>query len=242
MIMNMSSQTKQTGASLMEMMVGLALSFIVTASMVALMSNSMGSATRITQMSKLTDDLRTAMNIMSRDVRRANYNANAIYCFANSDCADPDLDGTAPQAADIMIAADSEDCFVYGLDRNWDGNADNDGGGAFRRVIDGEGVGRVEMWIGDSTPTCAGGGANDWLSLTDPDLVSITEFRVLDSEDETGSYRQELIEQVDGEERILIQRVRFVQLELSGELILDNTISRNVRDTIKVRNDFLTHL
>ncbi len=69
-------------------MIALALSLIVTSSMVVLMGNSMGSATRIIEMSQLTDELRNSMSMMSRDVRRANYNVNAIYCFANSECGD----------------------------------------------------------------------------------------------------------------------------------------------------------
>lgn len=230
---------RQAGASLMELMIGLALSAVVTSSMVVLMGNSMGSATRITQMSKLTDELRTAMSMMSRDVRRANYNANAIYCFANSQCGDPELDGSAIQAADISIDAGADPCFVFGLDRNWDGNADNDGGGAFRQVTENQ-VGRIEMWIGSTTPTCTGGDG-DWLPLTDPEIVNITEFRV-DNSEAVGTYEQELIEQVDGVEQVLIQRVRFVQLEIGGELIIDDSISRTVQDTVKVRNDFLTHL
>ena len=54
-------------------------------------------------MSQLTDELRNAMSMMSRDVRRANYNANNIYCYANSDCG---IDRVAPaeQASDVTIS------------------------------------------------------------------------------------------------------------------------------------------
>ena len=66
----------QAGVTLIETLIGLALSVIVTVSMVSLMANSMGSATRIIQMSQLTDELRNTMSMMSRDIRRANYTAN----------------------------------------------------------------------------------------------------------------------------------------------------------------------
>ena len=73
----MNSFKKQAGVSLVEAMIALALSMIVVASMVAVMANSMGTATRIIEMSQLTDELRNSMSMMTRDVRRANYSANA---------------------------------------------------------------------------------------------------------------------------------------------------------------------
>jgi type IV pilus assembly protein PilW len=76
----------QRGATLIELLIGLALSLIVTSSMVVLMSNSLGTATRIIQMTQLTDDMRNAMSMVSRDVRRANYSAYAYKCYGNSDC------------------------------------------------------------------------------------------------------------------------------------------------------------
>ena len=85
---------RQAGVTLMEAMISLALSLLVTTAMVTLMGNSMGSATRIIEMSQLTDELRNAMSMMSRDIRRANYNSNSIYCYANSDCG---IDGSASQ-------------------------------------------------------------------------------------------------------------------------------------------------
>ena len=48
------------------------------------MANSLGTATRVIHMSQLTDELRNAMSMMTRDVRRANYSANGIFCYGNS--------------------------------------------------------------------------------------------------------------------------------------------------------------
>ena len=214
----------QAGVTLIEVMIGLALSLIVTAAMVALMSNSLGTATRIIQMSQLTDELRNAMSMMSRDIRRANYSANSIYCYANSDCG---IDGSATQSADIAITG-GNDCFIFGLDRNWDGDASNDDAGAFRRNTVGT-VGVVEMWVGGSSPNCAAA-SSDWVAVTDPDFVDITTFTI----DDSGSFQQSLATEGGG---TLTQRTRQIQMQIGGRLILDNTISRQIEDTIKVRND-----
>ena len=205
-------------------MIGLALSLIVITSMVGLMSNSLGSATRIIQMSQLTDELRNAMSMMSRDVRRANFSANSIYCYANSDCG---IDGSATQSADISINGDN-DCFIFGLDRDNDGNASNDDGGGFRLMTTSN-IGRIEMWVGDSTPNCNATNT-DWVAVTDPDFVDIELFNV----DDADSYSQSITTESGG---TLTQRSRLVLMQIEGRLILDNAITRRIENTIKVRND-----
>jgi prepilin peptidase dependent protein B len=229
----MKSIHKQAGMSLIETMIALAMSLIVTSSMIVLIGNSMGSATRIIEMSQLTDELRNAMSMMSRDVRRANYNSNNIYCYANSDCGESG--GPAVQSSDILdsagdvLAADTS-CFVFGLDRNYDGNANNDGGGGFRRRIDDtSGNGMIEMWVGTTVPVC-GSTSAEWVAVTDPDFVDITGFRV--SGEDTF---ENTLEQESG---TLTQRVRYVEMEINGQLTMDNTIRRTIRDKVNVRNHF----
>jgi hypothetical protein len=85
------------------------------------------------------------------------------------------------------------------------------------------------MWTGTGLPNC-GTASNDWVAVTDPDFIDITIFNV----DGSSSFSQELTQ---GGGVTLTQRTRRVQLQLSGRLILDNSITRTVEDTIMVRND-----
>ncbi len=141
---------RQTGVTLIEMMIGLALSLIVVSSMVSLMGNSMGTATRIIQMTQLSDELRNTMSMATRDLRRANYNANAYQCYSNSDCG---IDGLDLQVGAITI--ENNNCMIFNLDRDQDGSAGSYRAGGFRLSSDG-GVGYIEMWVGDAdaTPAC----------------------------------------------------------------------------------------
>jgi type II secretory pathway component PulJ len=216
----------QTGASLMELMISLALSLLVTTAMVVLMSNSMGTATRIIQMTQLSDELRNAMSMMTRDLRRSNYSANAAYCYANSDCG---IDGSAAQVGDIVI--DGGSCMTFNLDRNQDGNASTDPAGGFR-LSDAGGVGFLEMWVGDSEPECADDNGGNWVEVTDPDYVDITDFEIDDSNSIVGSITTE-----GG--GTLTQRTRQISIRVEGQLLLDDNITRRLEDTIKVRNDWL---
>jgi type II secretory pathway pseudopilin PulG len=220
---------RQAGFTLIEAMIGLALSMIVVTSMVGLMSSSLGTATSIIQMSQLSDDLRNTMSMVTRDMRRANYNANAYQCYANSDCG---VDGTTNQVGIVTINA-NKDCLIFNLDRDQDGDGSTDGAGGFRRVEDNNAVGFIEMWVGvgGASPTCAGA-STDWIALTDPDVVDVTIFSIDDADSLTGSVTEEGGGTVN-------QMTRQIEVIVSGTLTRDSDITRTMEDTIKVRNDYI---
>ena len=220
---------QQAGASLMEVLVAMSISLVVTASMVALMANSLGTTARIVKMTKLADDMRVAMQMMTRDVRRSSYNANSMFCYANDDCA---TDGAIIAAGDITIA-DTNDCFTFLTDRDHDGDSTENDAGGFRRVTSG-GVGVIEMWTGDANPDCdADAGTAGWVQVTNPEDMDIFGFTV----DENLSYTQVVHD--DGAGNTLSQKVRKLRMAMQGRLVLDNTIVRRVEDVISVRNDLL---
>jgi type II secretory pathway pseudopilin PulG len=225
---------RQTGASLMEVMIAMSISLVVTASMIALMANSLRTTARIIQMTKLSDDMRVALQMMSRDVRRSSYNANSMYCYANTDCAD---DGIVTAAGDItLVDLDADavaDCFTFLMDRDYDGDSTEDNAGGFRRVTDGDGIGSIEMWTGDSAPDCTDApGAAGWVQITDPENMNISVFSV----DDNLSYTQNILD--DGVTTVSM-KIRKVRMTMEGRLVLDNTIMRQMEDIIAVRNDLL---
>jgi len=233
---------RQAGVTLIEAMISLALSLLVTSAMVVLMANSLGTSTRVIHMSQLTDEMRNAMSMMTRDVRRANYSANSLYCYGYSKCGF--AGGNAEQTGDIQIGAGGS-CFTFTLDRGFDGDATNDAVGAFRRVTTG-GVGVIEMWIGagGTTPDCASAaGAANWIELTDPTTVNITALTI----DDAGSFTKEFSESktstFDSRQRE-IHIVMQGRLRLEEDMVtagsLDQTIvARELEDIIYVRNDFI---
>lgn len=212
---------------MLEVLLSVSLSLVVTAAMVALMANTLGSTSRIVNMTKLTDDLRATMQMLTRDVRRSSYNANAMYCYANEDCGS---DGSATLAADISIAAGG-DCFTFLLDRDHDGDSTEDDAGGFRRATSG-GVGVIQMWIGDAAPDCLAGDAN-WAQVTNPDSMDITAFGI----DDDLSYTDLVFD--DGAGTTISQKVRKLRINVQARLTADNSITRELEDVISVRNDLL---
>ena len=229
---------RQAGVTLMETMISLALSLVVTTAMVILMANSLGTATRVIHMSQLTDELRNAMSMMTRDVRRANYSANAIFCYGNSNCGA--AGAIAEQVGDIAVVRSGEwECFTFALDRNSDGNAANDPVSGFRRVPVGD-VGAIEMWTGaaGAEPNCGSNpGADGWIQVTDPRTVNVTAFTLDDAE----SFTRDIEE---SETSTFTNRQRQLQITMEGQLVLeeargDVVVQREVGDIIYVRNDYI---
>jgi hypothetical protein len=221
--------SRQAGASLMEVMVAMSISLVVTAAMVALMSNSLGTTARIIKMTKLSDDMRVAMQMMTRDVRRSSYNANSMLCYSNDNC---DTDGSIVAAGDITIN-EANTCFTFLLDRDHDGDSTENNAGGFRHVTVGD-VGVIEMWTGGASPDCASAaGSAGWVQITNPENMDIFGFIV----DENLSYTQLIQEDELGNTKS--QKVRKLRMNMRGRLVLDNTIVRRMEDVINVRNDLL---
>jgi Tfp pilus assembly protein PilW len=228
--------SKQTGATLMEVLVAMSISLVVTAAMIAMMANSLGTTARIIQMTKLTDDMRVALQMMSRDVRRSNYNVDSMYCYSNPNC----TSNAIKEIADVDIP--SSECFWYLTDRNQDDYTDLDAiaAGGFRRMLvdqdDGSpDVGVIEMWTGGAAPDCsAAAGAAGWVQITNPESMDIFSFSV----DDDLSYTQ-VIKVDDAGNTAVSQRVRKVRMEIQGRLVLDPTIVRQMGDVIAIRNDLL---
>ncbi len=213
----------------MEVLVAMTISLVVTAAMIAMMSNTLGTTARIINMTKLQDDMRVAMQMMSRDVRRSSYNAFSQLCYANNDCGG-DSSGLS-LAGDITIN-DANTCFTFLMDRDHDGDSTEDAAGGFRHVVDGE-VGVIEMWTGGNSPDCgADAGAAGWVRITDPEALDIFAFSV----DDDLSYEETIL---DNGVDTVTQRVRKLRMDMQGQLVLDNSIQRHIVDVIDVRNDLL---
>lgn len=229
---------RQSGLTLMEMMISLALSLVVTTAMITLMGNSMGSATRIIQMTQLSDELRNAMSMLSRDVRRANYNPYSLHCYANADCGIDDDDPMKVNFIDDLdvVAYQGNACLLYFLERAAPtGEPGAIGGGGFRLAAT-DGVGRIEMWTGAAAPPddCSG---NNWIAVTDPSFVNITDLTIEEDEGLTGTFSDTVLRK-DGSV-LLDMRTRQVRMQMEGQLLIEPTIVRRIEDTIRVRNDFI---
>ncbi|MEJ8567246.1 hypothetical protein [Elongatibacter sediminis] len=236
-----TTHARQTGATLVEMLVASLLSIVVSSTAIVLISDGLGNNARILEDTRLSNEMRRTMQIMSRDVRRAGYTAAAMWCLANTVCL-PDASINLPVDADLPLLgsfdlpagiqiAESNDCFIFEVDRNRDGTISADEYGAYRsRTVNG--ARRMEAWTGSTVPDCA---ADDsaWIGLTSSQLVDIVNFRVDDDQSVQEVVATDLLGNTTN------QRLRRVRLVLQGRLRNAPEFQQTLETTIDVRNDIL---
>jgi type II secretory pathway pseudopilin PulG len=112
----------QKGFTLLELLIAGLISIIVSSGMVILMASTLGTGTQTIKMTQLSAEMRTAMQIMTRELRRANYHSTYANCFGDTDClstptADfPNRAGIDTKVKEININGGG-DCFWFFYDR-----------------------------------------------------------------------------------------------------------------------------
>lgn len=213
---------KQGGFGLIEMLISMALSLLAITVMVVLMASTLGAGAKTIQMSRLSQELRSSIQLMSRDLRRANYHSGFLNCFSNVNCRN---DLNISTYVNTIQINDAGNCFWYWLDRNSDADLSNDAVGGFRHTTVG-GVGVIQMRIsGNSAANCDDEAG--WELITDPDTVDITSFNISNAD----SYTEALTKSGD------VQNVEKISLNISGQMAGNPDVQREIQDLILVRND-----
>ena len=212
----------QRGFGLIEMLISTALSLLAVTIMVILMASTLGTGAETIQMSRLTHELRSSIQLMSRDLRRANYHSGYLNCFANVNCR---VDLNIADYVNTIHINDAGNCFWYWLDRDSDANLTNDAVGGFRHSTINS-VGVLQMRTGgNSAANCDN--ADGWELITDPDVVDIASFNISTAE----SYTETLSAAGD------VQIVEKIRLTINGQMTSNPGVNREIQDLILIRND-----
>ena len=166
------------GFTLVELMVALVAGLIVSAAVLAFFFSSMKSNGEYVQSTRLTQELRNILDLMSRDVRRAGSDDDSLKYVGNTNLsAFTPMCLTASGAPSTCLGAGGiGDCVIYGYDRSYPnggttltgtpGTLDVSNGevrGLRRRTatVNGITVGVIEYAESSVTtrPTCGGAGA-----------------------------------------------------------------------------------
>jgi type II secretory pathway component PulJ len=171
--------------TMMELLVAGAISLIASGGMLILMVNTLGTGSQTVKMARLTQEMRSTMQIMTRELRRANYHAGFMNCFGNTGCLTemPVLGDITSKVGAINITDSGDsDCFWFWYDRPQSGTqvaVTAESVAAFRHTKVGE-VGKIQMTTSrTSAPVC--GSDTDWVDITDPDVIDVVAFNVSDA-------------------------------------------------------------
>lgn len=175
------NRRRQAGMTLIELLVAGIISLIAASGMVIVMANTLGTGSQTIQMSRLSNEMRTAMQIMTRELRRANFHASYLSCYGNVACRS-DL-GIDTKVKEITIVDNgNSDCLYFWYDRPQSGTqvaVTSEPVAAFRRGVSGT-VGKLQMTTTlTSAPNCAL--SANWIDITDPDIIDVQQFNVVDA-------------------------------------------------------------
>jgi len=234
------------GFSLVEMMVALVAGLIVIGSVLAFavsMARSSGATIKAT---RLDQELRTTTSLITRELRRAgyyrkNYNTIASNSFTQSYagiCLASGLATCATASSTATTTTSTEGCLVLSYDRfNVNDGAQTPGATeykAFRRRVVG-GVGRLEVNLVDSPPSCSNTASANWLTLSNPSIVDITSlvFTYAPTQVQAG---------VNPTNSANINvTVRNVTVAVTGNVVGDANVSRTFSELVRVRSDLVSN-
>jgi len=216
------ARRREHGLSLVELLVGAAVGLIVVAAAGSVVAAHEAAARRVQIEARLMQDLRSAAELVSRDLRRAGHWSAAASGVRRGD--EPLI--VNPHTA---VVAASGPAAVVAL-------SFSTGAGDAASVDDGERFGfrlhngAIEMQLGD----------RNWQALSDPGTVVVTSFSVTPRIDETDLATFCAKPCSAGSTTCPPrQQVRSYAISLAGRSSNDALVARELRSVVRVRNDIV---
>lgn len=203
----------QQGFTLIELMISMLIGLIVLAAVIGMFISLVKADNDYLKSLRLNQELRAAMSLITRDLRRSGYNGTASATV---------IAGTANPFQEMATTAT---CVIYAYDVN--NNGINDGNSerfGFRLKS-----GAIESR--ESGENCAA--TTNWDNITDDNLVEITAFSVSDP-DLVGDDPEETV--TPGKTSVGIT-THQITISLTGRLVRDPSVTRTISETVEIRND-----
>jgi type IV pilus assembly protein PilW len=212
---------KQTGLSLVELLVGVAVGLLLLGGAAKLFVDSVSDSRRLIVETRVNQDLRAAADLIARDLRRSGYWQEALAAAAPSP---PASAASNPYAAVTVTGAASSAELTYSFSRDAVAAENN----AINTAGPNENFGfRLE---GGAIRTQTADGV--WQEVTDPGAVVVTRFAVTPSVTNVSSA-------ANGVGCPVVQ-VRRYDIVIGGRSPGDDNIVREIRESVRLRNDGYT--
>ncbi|MGZ5619395.1 MAG: PilW family protein [Methylobacter sp.] len=233
---------KQTGFTLIEIMIALVLGLIVLSATIGIYITTVKGSTDTINSARLNHDLESVMSLMVNDIRRAGYWGGAADGADSS--TNPFTIGTAniqsPSTSCILYTYDGGSGATGGVNHDSNGLVDSDEHYGFQLT-----GGAIAMRLtGTTTANCADAG-NTWSTLTVTESVNITALTF------TAAYKclnvstalsyDNTCAQVATDGNLVAgqkaSESRQFNIALTGQLVNDATVTKTLTGTVKIRND-----
>lgn len=218
-------KSKQAGLSLIELMISIAVGLVVVSGVISMFVSTVKSNADNLKMTRLNQELRMVMDIMSRDIRRAGFRGDG----ATATTASPFTTGADNLAVGTVNV--TNDCISFTYDATalqtppvTSGTLEDADKFGYRRDLDGA-VGAIRSRSGAGATGCTTG---TWDDLTDSASIDITLLRF--------DLNPASIDIMSGAG--ISRTIRNVTITLTGQLRNSNpVISRTITETVRVGND-----
>jgi type IV pilus assembly protein PilW len=212
----------ELGLTLIELMVGIALALLVAAAATLLLASNIGENRRLLLEARLTQDLRSAADLITRQMRRTGHWGAAATLGLWSEGA-PALPN--PYAALTPDAGTTDTIALrYSQDSSENNAVDDNEQVGFRLRS-----GVLEAQLGD----------RNWQALTDASTLVVTLFR-LQPRVQTATLEPICVCAATVPCAPLQVQVRSVEIEIGARATSDASVLRTVRSTVRLRNDHVS--
>ncbi len=220
------------GLSIVELLVGMTIGLFILTGSSALFVANIASSRRLALETRINQDLRTTMELMTRDLRRGAYWGNALAGTLPHD--DTGVAPSNPYAVIKLTPTTEPKQILYSYTRDPTENSrlDNNEVFGFRLT-----AGAIQMCFGGgSAATC-----NNWQTLSNTDILTISEFSLTPNQTEIDLRAACANSCIDTALAPACPRVevRSYTISLTGSAISDPALSRTLRSQVRVRNDAL---
>ncbi|MDR3476517.1 MAG: prepilin-type N-terminal cleavage/methylation domain-containing protein [Gammaproteobacteria bacterium] len=211
---------KQSGFTLPELVIALVVNIIVLAALVSIFVTNLQHYRKVINTNRLNQQLQTAMDIMSSDIRRAGFWSNA----SNDLNLDQNNNPFMTSTTDISVTGGN--CILFTYDHNQNGALPS-----ISASSDDERYGyRLNGQTLQSRPWGASfacnAAASAWENITDPNVLLITNL--------TFTLNTQTILTGPGTAGITI---RSVDISMTGTLANDTTTTKTITEHVRIRND-----
>lgn len=243
--MRMSNQQK--GFGLIELLISIVIGLIVVAGISSLVVATLRANTENLQMTRLTQEMRAVMQLVTRDLRRAGYDQNAVRDFGTGSQSNNQFTSISAfqNETDQKFLTDGiagteaarATCILFSYDfRGPDPDDPPDGepqSSEFRGFKFDAATNSVKIKDSGSAANadCADGTGN-WETLTDTATIRVDEFSISTVDGSSVP----VLEDLAGNP---ILTVRELVITLDAGLVNDPDVQRSMRQTVRVRNDLL---
>ncbi|WP_299179841.1 PilW family protein [uncultured Neptuniibacter sp.] len=202
---------RQQGLTLIEMMIALVLSTLVMGIVISMFTSSIGGHAQAIRTMRLNQDLRIAMDMMVRDIRRAGY-WNGSNPASNPHASA--ISGNIPVGV-------FGNCVILSYDLDEDGSAGVEEFFGYR--LNGDDLETIALNALASGADCSTPAASSWNDLTDEETVTINSLTFVTYPATAASFAA--------------ASNRTITITLDGSSSLDANIRTVLTDEVRVRNE-----